>query len=93
MKIPDSYIDRNQFNEGICDLIEEYLENADAYNDEVIAVQKTTKELQLISANEVDNNWDTYPILSFLREREDGTGKEVDIDATLDLADTYYFLR
>jgi len=93
MDKPDSYIDRNLFNEGICDLIEEYLKNTEAYSNEVVAVQKETKEIRLIYENELDQQWDIYPIESFIRKNEDGTGMEVDIDATLDLADSYFFLR
>ena len=93
MNKPDSYIDRNLFNEGICDLIEEYLKNTEAYSNEVVAVQKETKEIRLIYENELDQQWDIYPIESFIRKNEDGTGMEVDIDATLDLADSYFFLR
>ena len=93
MNKPDSYIDRNLFNERICVLIEEYLENEDAYSNEVLAVQKKTKELQLISEKELNQQWDIYPLKRFLRKKEDGSGMEVDIDATLDLADSYFFLR
>jgi len=93
MNKPDSYIDRNLFNEGICDLIEVYLDNVEAYTDEVLAVQKKTKEFQLVSENELDQQWDIYPLKRFLRKKEDGSGMEVDIDATLDLADSYFFLR
>ena len=93
MDKPNSYIERNLFNEGICDLIEEYLDNVESYTDEVLAVQIKTKELQLISKNELDQKWDIYPIKRFLRKNEDGSGMEVDIDATLDLADSYFFLR
>jgi len=93
MNKPDSYIDRNLFNEGIFDLIEEYLVNSEAYKDEVLAVQKKTKEFLLVSENELDQQWDIYPITRFLRKNEDESGMEVDIDATLDLADSYFFLR
>jgi len=93
MNKPDSYIDRNLFNERICDLIEEYLDNVEAYTDEVLAVQKTTKELHLLSETVLDQQWNIYPIKKFLRKSEDGSEMEVDIDATLDLADSYFFLR
>jgi hypothetical protein len=93
MDKPDSYIDRNLFNEGICGLIDEYLDNVEAYTNEVLAVQKKTKKLQLASENELNQEWDIYPIKRFLRKNEEGSGLEVDIDATLDLADSYFFLR
>ena len=47
MKKSDSYIDRNLFNEEICDLVEEYLSNKDAYTDEVVAIQKKQKKFNL----------------------------------------------
>ena len=89
----DSYIDRNLFNQKVVDLIVENLDNSEALTDEVVAVHKITKELKMISISTIGSDWDTYPILSFIRVNEFGTGKEVDIDATLDLTDTYYFLR
>ena len=93
MKTQDNYVLRNLFNEEIFDLIEEYLENTEAYTDEILAVHKKSKKLQLISANEIDNNWDTYPISKFIRNNEDEKELEPDVDATLDLADSYFFVR
>ena len=93
MKKSDSYIDRNLFNEEICDLVEEYLSNKDTYTDEVVAIQKMTKEIQLISERKLNHNWEVYPINKFLRRNVNDTSFEVDIDATLDLADSYFFLH
>jgi hypothetical protein len=93
MKKSDSYIDRNLFNEEICDLIQEYLVNIDAYTDEVVAIQKKTKEIQFISERKLNQNWEVYPINKFFRRNVDDTSFEVDIDATLDLADSYFFLH
>ena len=93
MKTQDSYVSRNHFNEEIFDLIEEYLENSDSFTDEVLAVHKKSKELQLISPNKINEDWDTYPISKFIRKEADGIGLETDVDATLDLADSYFFLR
>lgn len=93
MDKPDNYIERNFFNEELCDLIEEYLENTETYSNEVVAVQKETKKIQVISENELDQKWDVYPIDRFIRKVEDVSGLEVDIDATLDLADSYFFVR
>ena len=93
MKKQESYVSRNLFNEEIFDLIEEYLGNSDSYSNEVLAVHKKSKDLQLISPKEIDENWDTYPISKFIRKDEEGIGLEPDVDATLDLADSYFFVR
>ena len=80
-------------NEEICDLVEEYLSNKDAYTDEVVAIQKKTKEIQFLSERELNQNWEVYPINKFLCRNVDDTSFELDIDATLDLADSYFFLH
>jgi hypothetical protein len=93
MKKSDSYLDRNLFNEEICDLVEEYLSNKDAYTDEVVAIQKKTKKIKFLSERELNQNWEVYPINKFLRRNVDDTSFELDIDATLDLADSYFFFH
>ena len=89
----NTYIDRNKFNEEIVDLVNDYLDNMDVYPESTcIAVYKQTCDLELFTATEVGVNWETYPITSFLRQNENKDGIEVDIDATLDLADKFYFM-
>ena len=90
----DSYIERDRFNEKIFDLVNEYLNNFEAYPDNVIlAIQNKTNDLQIISPDEIGNDWDIYNITSLIRENDLRTGKEVDIDATYDLANKYFFVR
>ena len=91
MNITDSYIDRNLFNQKLFDLIEDYLDNPDEYANEVIAVNSRSKEIQLNSPENLDSNWETYPITQFIHNDENGL--EPDVDATLDLADSYFFLK
>jgi hypothetical protein len=93
MKTQDNYIARNLFNEVVFALISEYLENEDAFTDEVVAVNLNTKELQLISPKMLEAGWESYPVSQFIRKNEDGSGLEPDVDATLDLADNYFFPR
>jgi len=93
MKTSDSFVTRNLFNEEVFGLVKEYLENDEAYTDEGVAVNIKTKEIKLISPKQLDINWEFYPIGQFIRKNEEGTDLEPDVDATLDLADKYFFLR
>lgn len=89
-----SYIERDQFNEKIFELVEEFLEDINSYpTDLVLAIQNETYELKLCSPNDIVGNWDTYKISSLLRDNESQTGKEVDIDTTNDIASHYYFVK
>jgi len=89
-----SYIERDQFNEKICELVDEYLGDNDLYPIEtVLAIKDDTFELKLGSPGEIDSSWTTYEIQSLIRDNEDGNGKETDIDATYDIANHYYFVR
>ena len=90
----DSYIDRDLFNEKIFDLVSEFLNEIEVYpNNVVLAIQNKTNDLQIISPDEIGNDWDIYNITSLIRENDLRTGKEVDIDATYDLANKYFFVR
>jgi hypothetical protein len=89
-----SYIERDQFNEKICELVDEYIDNALLYPvDSVLAIQSVTYELKLCSATEINESWDTYDISSLIRDNEEGKGRETDIDATNDIANSYFFVR
>ena len=59
--------------------------------DTCIVVQKHTRDLQLLTVTEACPGWETYPMVTFLRQNENNDGIEVDIDATLDMADRYCF--
>jgi len=89
-----SYIERDQFNEKICELVEEYLGDKDLYPIEtILAIKEVTFELKLCSPGEIDSSWTAYKIQSLIRDKEDGTGKETDIDSTNEIASTYFFVR
>ena len=89
-----SHVDRDLFDQAIYDIVNDYLENNDSYPEEIVlAVRSETKELQLCTKEEVNEDWDTYPITSLIRDNEDGTKKEVDIDETYELASSYFFVR
>jgi len=89
-----SYIERDQFNENICELVEEYLGDIDLYPiDTILAIKEETFELKLCSPGEIDSSWTTYEIQSLIRDNEDGTGKETDIDSTNEIANSYFFVR
>ena len=94
MKTMNAHIARNVFNEKIVDLVNDYLDNRNDYpEDTCIAVQKLTGEMKLLPATESDPGWEVYPISSFLHQIEYNGMMEVDIVATLDLADKYYFIK
>lgn len=90
----DSFVACNLFHEKLIDLVSDYIENSDVYPEEsCIAIQKKSLDIELLIHEEAHSNWETYPISLFMRLNEYKRGKEVDIDATLDIADRYYFLR
>ena len=90
----NAHIARNIFNEKIVDLVHDYLDNPDVYpGDTYIAVQKHTGDMKLLQATEADPGCEIYPISSFLHQNEHNDGIEVDIVATVDLADKYYVVK
>ena len=89
-----SYTERDAFNEALCNLVEEYLQDKNAYpSDTVLAVNSKTMEIELGSQADFVTGWETYSILSLIRNNEDNSGKEADIDATHELASSYFFVR
>ena len=89
-----SYIERDQFNVKICELVEEYLGEIDLYPiNTVLAIKDDTFDLKLCSPSEIDKDWTAYGILSLIRDNEDETGKEIDIDATNEIASKFFFVK
>lgn len=89
-----SYIERDAFNEALCNLVEDYLQDKDAYSeDTVLAINSKTKEIELGTQVDFSIGWNTYSIQSLIRNNEDNSGIEVDIDATYELASSYFFVR
>ena len=89
-----SYTERDAFNEALCNLVEEYLQDKNSYPDDtLLAINGKTMEIELGTQADFVTGWETYPIQSLIRNNEDNSGKEADIDATHELASTYYFVR
>ena len=89
-----SYTERDAFNEALCNLVEEYLQEKDARStDTVLAVNKKTKKIQLGTKIEFAAGWETYPIGNLIRDNEDNSGTEADIDATFEIASSFFFVR
>ena len=89
-----SYTKRDAFNEALCNLVEEYLQEKDARTtDTVLAVNAKTKKIELGTKTEFAAGWETYPIGNLIRENEDNSGTEADIDATFEIASSFYFVR
>ena len=89
-----TYTERDTFNEALCALVEEYLQNQDAYpTDTVLAVNAKSMAIELRSKTSFETGWETYPIQSLIRNNEDNSGKEADIDSTHQLASSYFFVR
>ena len=89
-----SYTERDAFNAALCNLVEEYLQDKDAYPaNTVLAINGKTMEIELGTQADFVTGWKTYAIQSLIRNNEDNSGKEADIDATYDLASSYFFVR
>jgi hypothetical protein len=89
-----SYVERDNFNEQIYELISEYIENSEAYpQDTVLAIENGSYKLKLSLESEIGTGWDIYQIETLIRPNESGCGKEVDIDASFDIASSYFFVR
>ncbi len=89
-----SYTERDAFDEALCNLVEEYLQDKDAYpTDAVLAINGKTMEIELGAQADFVTGWETYAIQSLIRNNEDNSGKEADIDATHELASSYFFVR
>lgn len=89
-----SYTERDAFNEALCNLVEEYLQDKDAYSeDTLLAINSKTMEIELGTQTDFVPGWETYEIQSLIRNNEDNSGKEADIDATYELASSYFFVR
>jgi len=94
--MPDysSHTERDAFNEALCNLVEEYLQDKEAYRtDTILAINSKTTEIQLGVKSDYLIGWDTFPIENLIRDNEDNTGKEADIDATFELASSYFFVH
>ena len=89
-----SYVDRDLFNEKIYDSINEHLNLTIAdLDNEILAINIKTFEIQICNFKDVDNKWDSYKLKSLIRSKENGVGIEVDIDETFEIANKYYFVR
>lgn len=89
-----TYTERDTFNNELCALVEEYLQNQDAYPvDTVLAVNAKSMAIELGSKASFAAEWETYPIQSLIRNTEDNSGIEADIDTTYQIASTYFFVR
>lgn len=89
-----SNTERDAFNEALCNLVEEYLQDKDAYpTDTVLAINRKTMEIELGATTDFITGWETSPIQSLIRNNKDNSGKEADIDATHELASSYFFVR
>jgi len=89
-----SYTERDAFNEALCNLVEEYLQDKDVYSaDTVLAINDKTMEIELGKPTDFGTGWETYPIQTLIRNNENNSGEEVDIDATHELASSNFFVR
>ncbi|OIP82239.1 MAG: hypothetical protein AUK44_08250 [Porphyromonadaceae bacterium CG2_30_38_12] len=88
-----SYTERDASNEALCNLVEEYLQEKDARStDTVLAINAKTKKIELGHKTEFAAGWETYPIENLIRDNEENSGKEADIDATFEIASSFFFV-
>lgn len=88
-----SYTERDAFNEALCNLVEEFLQDKAYPADTVLAIKEKTMEIELGEQANFIKGWKTYAIQSLIRNNEDNSGQEADIDATHELASSYFFVR
>ena len=85
---------RNAFNEALYEMVEEFLQEIDIRaSDTVLAVNTKTLEIGLGIKSEFAAGWETYPIDTLIRNNAENTGKEVDTDATFEIASSFYFVK
>ena len=90
----NSYTERDAFNEALCNLVEEYLQDKDVYPaDTVLAVNGETMKIKLGVQADFATGWETYAIQNLIRNNDDNSGEEADVDATHELASSYFFVR
>ncbi len=82
-----------QFEEKIIEIIEEYLADIDSNPSySVLAVNKETHELEICLKGESNSECDTYKLSTLIRNNEDSSEKEPDIDSIHKVASTYLFV-
>lgn len=89
-----TYNKRDAFNETLYSVVEEYLNERDAHPAEtVLAINRKTKATKLGTKTEFNAGWELFPIDKLIRTNEDDEIEEVDIDATFDIASSFYYVR
>lgn len=89
-----TYTKRDAFNETLYCLVEEYLNEKEAHTAEtVLAINRKTKATKLGTKTEFTAGWEIFPIDKLVRINDEDTAEEVDIDATFEIASSFYFVR
>lgn len=93
-KYRSNYPQRDAFNEALYETMGEYLQEIDIRSsDTVLAVNSKTLEIGLGTKSEFKAEWETYPVDSQICNNEYNTEKEVDTDATFEIASSLYFVK
>jgi hypothetical protein len=89
-----TYTKRDAFNETLYCVVEEYLNEKDTHPAEkVLAINRKTKATKMGTKTEFTPGWELYPIDKLIRINDENETVEVDIDATFDIASSFYFVR
>jgi hypothetical protein len=89
-----SYTKRDAFNEILFSVIDEYLQEKDAHETNVVlGINRKTKATKLGAKTDFTDSWELYPIDKLIRISDDNETEEVDVDATFDIASSFYFVR
>ena len=93
----DRIQDIRALEEQIYGLLEEYLQEADCYQEPVLAVWKRCGKLN-VAVDEPANlkltkTADVFPIADVLRPTEDGTAQEPDNDKIAEIASVWFDVR
>lgn len=89
-----SYTKRNEFNEILFSVIDQFLQEKDAHpTDVVLGINRKTKLTKIGTKAEFTSAWDLYPMAKLIRRNDDNSSEEVDIDVTFEIASSFYFVR
>ncbi len=81
-----------EFQNIICDVVEEYIKNIDNYdNTYYLVINSKTYNVTIENGNRINGDDEKFDLNKFVQRNENGT-LEVDIDAVNDVAGKFLFV-
>ena len=101
MKEYSTFQERNEFEEQLFEVIQEYLGNKESYISETgtetgnpgLCINPKNMEVTIDVIGNLSDGCDFYSLEQFMRPTDDNSGMEPDCDATHELASSYCFIR